>query len=236
MRSALSLLAAAMLASLVLVPAGAEVRPQPIGGDPRVQVASYDPDEIVSLRIASGYVLTIQLSTDERIEAISIGDGSGWQVQATKRGDTVFVRSTGAANSTNLTILTDSRRYLFTLNATNGGDGSAPLVLRFAYPQPAGPNSGSAAAAPQPFQYRVRGARSLWPISMYDDGQKTFIEWPADASQPAVYRIDPQGRRMLVNGLVVNRTYVIEGFAKAYEFKLGRDEARAVRLGPKAKR
>jgi len=233
---ALLLAAIASVAPLPLAPGRAEVRPQSVGGDPRVQIANYDPDEVISLRIAGGYVLTIQLSTDERIEAISIGDGSGWQVQATKRGDTVFVRSTGAANSTNLTILTDSRRYLFTLNATNGTDGSAPLVLRFAYPQPTAANSGGVAAASQPFQYRVRGARSLWPISMYDDGQKTFIEWAADASQPAVYRIDPQGRRMLVNGLVVNRTYVIEGFAKAYVFKLGRDEARAVRLVPKAKR
>lgn len=233
---ALLLAAAASVAQLALAPSLAEVRPQPTGGDPRVQIANYDPDEVISLRIASGFVLTIQLSTDERVEAISVGDGSGWQVQATKRGDTVFVRSTGSAGATNLTILTDSRRYLFTLHPVSGEDASAPLVLRFVYPQPLAANAARVAVPAQPFQYRVRGARSLWPTSMYDDGQKTFIEWPQDASQPAVYRIDAQGRQMLVNGLMVNRTYVIEGFAKAYLFKLGRDEARAVRLVPKAKR
>ncbi|MBX9813415.1 MAG: TrbG/VirB9 family P-type conjugative transfer protein [Sphingomonas sp.] len=227
-----------MLAVLVQLPcraSWAEVRPQPIGGDPRVQMASYDPDEIVSLRVASGFVLTIQLSPDERIEAITLGDGSGWQVQATKRGDTVFVRSTGGAAATNLTVLTDSRRYLFTLHATSSDDGSAPLVLRFSYPRAAA-NPPSVGAATQVFQYRVRGARGLWPTTMYDDGLKTFVEWPEEVSQPAVYRIDEQGRQMLVNGHIEGRRYVIEGVAKAYLFKLGRDQARATRLVPKAKR
>ena len=47
------------------------------------------------------------------------------------------------------------------------------------------------------YLYRLKGTRSLRPVRMYDDGAKTYIEWPADVALPAVFFLDDRCRQII---------------------------------------
>jgi len=74
------------------------------------------------------------------------------------------------------------------------------------------------------------GSRALRPSAISDDGQATTILWPVDITLPAVYQIDAAGNEALVNGLMRDGAYVIEGVHPALVFKRGRAKATATRL------
>lgn len=218
---------AALALALLAVPAQAEVSPRPGHGDPRIQTVEFDSNEVVALRVANGYALTVQFSPDERIETVTLGDSGGWMVQTTKRADSLVVKPIGGGN-TNLTVITDSRTYNFALYATFGG-GMQPYLLSFSYPAaaPAAP----AVAAPVG-QYSLSGAKALWPVEMSDDGAFTRIRWDAGVAVPAVYATDGWGKRALLNGAVRDGAYMVEGVFRRLVFVRGGDAALAKRLKP----
>ena len=74
-------LLAAMLAA-ASAPLGAQVRPAPGSGDPRIQSILYSPDQVFQLSGAPGYAINVELSPDEQVENIALGDSSAWQVTA----------------------------------------------------------------------------------------------------------------------------------------------------------
>lgn len=217
---------AALLA--LAVPAWGEVTPSPGPGDPHLQTVGYDSEQVVALRIAPGFALTVQLSPDERVETISVGNSAAWQVQPNKRGDVVFIKLAGSGPATNLTILTDVRRYNFTLYPTSSDDRLLGYALRFTYP--AAERVPEAEEAAESTRYRLRGDRSLWPIAMSDDGKFTSMAWADNASIPAIYLVDARNREALVNGLVRDGAYVVEGVARRIVFKLGKARATATRM------
>jgi len=72
LKPAFTLLAA--IAAAIAIPAMAQVRPQPGGGDPRIQTVMYDADQVVSLQVPGGYELKVEFAPDERIENVAVGD------------------------------------------------------------------------------------------------------------------------------------------------------------------
>jgi type IV secretion system protein VirB9 len=78
--------------------------------------------------------------------------------------------------------------------------------------------------------YRLKGAASLRPSAIGDDGRTTRMSWPAEVTQPAVFAVDPTGQEVLVNGRTENGMLVIEGIATRYLFRLGKDVAQADRV------
>lgn len=209
-------------------PALAEVTPKPGPGDPHLQTVGYDPEQVVALRVAPGFALTVQLSPDERVETISVGNSSAWQVQPNKRGDVVFIKLASGGSATNLTIFTDVRRYSFTLYPTTSDDQQLAYTLRFTYP--VAERVPQSKVTIEPTRYRLRGDKSLWPLAMSDDGSFTSIAWAPDVAIPAVYLVDARGRQALVNGVVRDGAYVIEGVARQMVFKLGKARATATRM------
>lgn len=211
----------------------AELTPHPSGQDLRIQKVEYNPDEVVGLTARLGYALTVELSRDERVENVAIGDNDAWQVQVNQRGDRLFIRPT-SGTETNLTVLTDARRYSFVLRTGASSAVAVPFVVRFTYRPPE-----TEPATPQvtPLaQYRLRGDKSLWPSSISDDGQFTSIVWPAGMDMPAVYLLDHDGKTRLVNGLVQNGAYVIEGISPKLRFTRGKKSATASRRVPSVAR
>lgn len=217
----------ALLAAGLALPAQAEVSPRPGLGDPRIQTVAFDPAEVVALRVANGYALTVQFAPDERIETVTLGDSAGWMVQTNKRADNLVVKPIGGGN-TNLTVITDSRTYNFALYATYGG-AMQPYLLSFTYPAP--PQAAPVSAAPVG-QYTLSGTKALWPVEMSDDGAFTRIRWEAGVAQPAVYATDIWGKRALLNGVVRDGAYMVEGVFKRLVFVRGDDTALAKRLKP----
>jgi type IV secretion system protein VirB9 len=235
MRGGLNLLAAAIALSIAC-PTLAQYRPQPAGGDPRLQTVEYRDNQVVTLEVAPGYQLALEFAADERIESVGLGDSSAWMVSPTKRGDHLFVKATQPGASTNMTVVTDIRTYAFDLHPLPGPSATMAYTVRFSYPaRPGAMTQANEPAAPD-VRYRVSGDRKLRPSAISDDGIKTYVEWPADVAMPAVYSINDQGREALVNGMVQDKTLVIDGVAQRLLFRIDKRVARATRAVPGARK
>lgn len=223
---------AAFIALTIAGSALAQYRPQPSGGDPRLQTVEYRNNQVVTLEVAPGYQLALEFAADERIESVGLGDSSAWMVSPTKRGDHLFVKATQPGVSTNMTVVTDIRTYAFDLHPLPGPSATMAYTVRFSYPPPPGALTQTEPAAAPDVRYRVSGDRKLRPSAISDDGIKTYIEWPADVAMPAVYSINDQGREALVNGMVQNKILVIDGVAQRLLFRIDKRVARATRAAP----
>ncbi len=227
---------------LSAAPAFGQVQPQPTGGDPHLQAIDYDAARIVELRGAPGYQMMIELSPDEQVESVALGDSSAWQVSVNKEGDRLFLKPAQPDVSTNMTVVTSVRVYSFDLASLSGPASDMPYTVEFRYPAPkAAPEDNQfvdvAAATRRISRYKVSGDRQLWPSGITNDGQHTLISWPRSAPIPAVYANDPDGRDVLVNGMMgTNDVYVIDGVPDRLTFRIDAEEAHAVRIIPKKKK
>ena len=196
----------------------------------RVQVVDYVADQVVAIAGAPGQQTTIELAPDEAIQTVAVGDSGAWAVTVPRDGRRLYVKP-AQGGATNMTVVTNARRYLFAL----GGDrGAAPFVVRFRY----------SARIPDTFPdpalaaglYIVSGARPLRPMAMYDDGIHTYIEWPLEAALPAVFAQDRLGRETVVNGAMRGQFYVLDSIADHLIFRVDRSIARAERTLPRKAR
>ena len=227
------LAAIAALAAAPGVPAGASVVPKPGLKDPRIQTIDYDPDDVVALRVALGFALSVEFSSDERIENVALGNSAVWQAVTNHRADHLFIKPMQGATNTNLTVVTDTREYNFDLTAIPAPDATTPISLRFLYPVSL--DAPAVREAPKA-TYRFGGSAAIRPASMSDDGASTFIEWRDDGQVPAIFMVNGQGAEVLINGAMRDGRYVIDLVADRFVFRLGNQQATATRLvgkGPK---
>jgi len=208
---------AALLASLAAgaalapEPAHPQVTPRPGKVDPRVRSIIYKPDQVVALTGHLGFQITVSLSPDETVETVSIGDSVGWQVNPTRRSDTLFLKPVDLGPPTNMTVVTDKRRYNFELTAKptprSNRDPEVIFELSFIYPPPPAPPAAEDSAAKQPpapprpinSSYSFQGDRELTPLKVFDDGLFTTFVWAPEAALPAVYLVGATGEEELLN-------------------------------------
>lgn len=216
------------------VAAHAQVRPQPGSGDPRLQTVDYRPDQVVQISGAVGYQLAIELAPDETVRSIALGDTGAWTATVDKNGNRLFLKALIANVLTNMTVVTDVRTYAFDLEGLSQASSTAPYTIRFNYPSvPAMgmfPVPGGMAPAKMTGGYRVRGDRAIRPSAISDDGNRTYIEWPADTPLPATYIRESGGRETLANGYMRGQFYVIDSVETHLVFRLDREVARADRV------
>ncbi|WP_171982519.1 TrbG/VirB9 family P-type conjugative transfer protein [Sphingomonas sp. LM7] len=220
-----------LAALLLLAPpaalAQADTLPPP--PNPRFQSVEYSADTVFTLRAAPGYQIIVELAPDERVENVAVGDSSGWQVTANRRGDRLFVKAVRGDVSTNMTVITDARLYSFELVPLPGPQPDMAYALRFRYPTPAGATA-EAAPEPQLGRYKMRGTKALLPSGMHDDGVHTYIEWPPERSLPAIYAVNDQGKETLVNGMMRDGRMVIDSIQAKLIFRIDNRSATAVRV------
>ena len=202
----------------------ADAQPSMLGGR-QIQSLPYTPNQVVPLSVASGYAILVELSPDERIDNVIVGDSSAWQVTTTKQGNEFVVKPISDSVSTDLIVTTESRRYVFLLKPSDGSEGG-PFVLRFDYPEAWMPTTVKNTAT---VHYHLRGDAALFPTEMSGDGERTSIVWKAGAALPAVFAVDGSGREALVNGRMVGSAYVIEGNSPRYIFRRDKAKAAAIR-------
>ncbi|MFK7841712.1 MAG: TrbG/VirB9 family P-type conjugative transfer protein [Sphingorhabdus sp.] len=189
----------------------------------------YQSNRVIPIEAAPGYQVTVLLSPDEQIKSIAVGDSSGWQVSANKSGNNIFVKYAGSGFETNMTVVTNVRLYSFELVPLSGGAFNMPYILKFAYPSDEVADETVNPGEPMT-HYRMKGAKSLWPSGIVDDGRRTFIEWPLSADIPAVYAIDQAGNEVLTNGMMRDDRLVIEAVASKLVFRIDKKVARATRM------
>ncbi len=228
-----SVLLTALLAQGLAAPASAK--------DPRLATRHYEPEQIVRINTRMGVQSSIVFGADEHIENIAIGDSTTWQVTPNKRANMLFVKPLDPKAKTNMTVITDRYTYFFDLAVSPGG---VPVYqLNFIYPEP--PKTEPAAPVPaltaeedaaispnakeRPvdlaalnFAWRSKGASSLLPTRVYDDGNATYLTWSAKAAIPAIQIVDETGVEGPVNYAVRDDVIVIDGVPRVIVLRAGK--------------
>jgi len=225
-----------LLALILSSAAVAQVQPVPGDGDPHLQTVEYSAGQIVQLRGAPGFQLMVELSPDEAVQSVALGDSAAWQVSINKAGDRLFLKPAQGEITTNMTVVTSVRVYNFDLYAQSSPSGDMPYIVQFRYPaaqqQTEDAHSGAASEASRlTTAYRISGDRLLRPASIFSDGQRTYISWPKEAPIPAVYAPDSLGNEVLLNGMMgADDVYVVDGTPQRLTFRIDRSVARAERI------
>lgn len=231
-----------VLALITAVPAAAQLRPHPAGGDSHLQTIDYVDGQVVQLTGALGYQLMVELSPDEQVQNVALGDSTAWQVSLNKEGNRLFLKPTEAAENTNMTVVTSVRVYAFELVAESAPTAETPYTVQFRFraakTDPDDPQYVDASAIARRFShYRISGDRILRPVSVTDDGQHTYISWPKGVAIPAIYVPGNSGQEMLVNGMMgADDVYVVDGVPQLLTFRIDDNVARAERINPKKMR
>lgn len=227
---------AAFLLLLLAPDAEAQIRPHPTGANAHVQSVDFVAGQVVQLQSAPGYQLMVELAPDEHVENVALGDSAAWQVSLNHAGNRLFLKPLQAGASTNMTVVSDARLYLFDLTTISTPEPDTPYTVQFRYPAPVMlarlPGSAGAAQADVPpvGLYKLRGDKGLLPVGIHDDGVQTFIEFAPGVSLPAIYALDGRGREMLINGMMRDGRVVLDRVAPVLVFRIDRRKAIATRV------
>lgn len=229
----------------------------PALADARLVTHRYNGEEVVRIHGQIGVQASVAFGEDEQIENVAIGDSGSWQVTPNKRANLLFVKPLSPRARTNMTVVTDRHTYFFDLISAPG---AAPLyVLRFTYPDEpkrmqaaagamtaeeaqavnAPPVEASKAEPLDPatlnFAWRQRGKEKLFPSRIYDNGDSTYLTWPAKALLPAMQIRNEKGVEGPVNYAVRGEVLVIDGVPDLIVLRSGKDMAELQNLGPPRK-
>lgn len=237
-RASAALMALGLAAAPLANPARAD--------DARLVETRYDEGRVYRVEGKPKVQATIRFGEDETIENVAIGDSNAWQVTPNKRANLLFVKPLMARVSTNMTVVTDKRTYLFDLVASPSAQ---PLyVLSFKYPDAPKPKSDPAAqlaqtapatesaAAVDPallnFAWTKSGDKKLLPENVFDDGEAVFLSWPEGRAVPAILVTNSEGTEGPVNFSVRGTTIVIDGVPAQLVLRAGKNKAVVVNAGP----
>jgi type IV secretion system protein VirB9 len=207
--------------------------------DPRIRTVDFDPDQVVLLKGYFGYQMMLEFAPDERIENVSIGDALAWLVTPNRKANLLFLKPVTADASTNMTVVTDRRRYAFELSARKAPARTADMafVVRFLYP--ADPAPVLVEAPPPPplaperrnAAYTYTGSRAALPSLVFDDGQFTYFQWPDSAPTPALFLLAADGSESLANFGVRDGYVVVEQLAQRFVLRNGADVTTVINEG-----
>ena len=220
-----------------------------VAQDSRLVEVMYDEAKVTRIEGRVSVQASIMFGDDEVIENVAIGDSATWQVTPNKRANILFVKPLEPRASTNLTVVTSKRTYLFDLVASPS---AKPLYLmRFAYPDEpeeediqlaATPTAVERQAARDPyavvdpadlnFAWNASGDPELLPENTYDDGTATFLTWPSGKDVPAILVTNSDGVEGPVNFTVRGDTIVVDGVPRTIVLRSGKDSAQLINTGP----
>jgi type IV secretion system protein VirB9 len=250
----LTLFASVLAMSVPVVAQGVEPG---ANADPRLVTQVFDETQVYTIKGKVKVQTTIKFAPDETIQNVAIGDSTAWQVQPNQAQTLLFVKPLAVTASTNMTVVTSRRTYLFDLDASPR---NAPLyVLQFRYPEleraaeearlaaaaqaeQDRANALELAAASDPyavvdparlnFKWATDGKSDLFPERTYDDGEATFLTWAEGTSIPAILTTNEEGDEGPVNFTVRGETVVLDTVPMKIVLRAGKDSATLTNLAP----
>lgn len=229
----------------------ATVEPVALGFIAGAQIYPFSEGTIFTGYAAPGLVTDIILQPGENLVAVASGDTARWVIGDTTSGSGdgkqthVLVKPFSAGLLTNLVITTDRRAYHVRLVSTLA---TALSSMRWTYPhdellavqrkaeaaQVTAPVATGIAIDQLHFQYAISGDRPAWrPLRAFDDGAKTYIEFPASlgvGEAPPLFVLGDDGKAELVNYRQRDRFYVVDRIFDAAELRLGLKKRQVVRI------
>ncbi|MEL6877353.1 MAG: TrbG/VirB9 family P-type conjugative transfer protein [Pseudomonadota bacterium] len=225
--------------------------------DSRLVSVVYDEETVVRNNGKPKVQATIKFRNDESIENVAIGDSQAWQVTPNKRANLLFVKPLAPNASTNMTVVTNKRTYLFDL--VSSPRNKPMYVLQFSYPEAEAAeeaarlariereaqeraNATELAAANDPyavadptklnFLWDSEGDKDLVPVRAFDNGDATFLTWPEGTAIPAILVTNHDGDEGPVNFTVRGDTVVVQGVPAQIILRSGDDTATLTNTGP----
>lgn len=229
----------------------ATIEPAAAGFVNGAQVYRWSEGTIFTGYAAPGAVTDIVLQRGESLVAVASGDTARWVIGDTTSGSGetkqthVLVKPFAAGLITNLVITTDRRTYHVRLVSTSGTSLSS---MRWTYPQDdllalqrrvqaaqaAAPVARGLSVEQLHFNYEIRGDKPAWrPLRAFDDGVKTYIEFPASIANgeaPPLFILGADGKAELVNYRMRERFYVVDRIFDSAELRLGLKKQKVVRI------
>jgi type IV secretion system protein VirB9 len=183
-------------------------------------------------------ITDIQFQEGEIIKEIQLGDTVRWRITPSLSGTSpheishIVVKPTDVGLETTLVVFTNKRSYSLNLKSTTS---KYFPVVSFAYkdeqesawssyhektkdrltPQP----SSNEISSELDFGYDIEGKASWKPITVYNDGKKTYIQMPKsmlNKEAPALLVLDEYGDDKLVNYRVLKDKFIVDKvFSKA---------------------
>ena len=215
----------------------ARMESYPISTDNRIRTIAYSQHDVFVFTGHYGYQSTIEFSQGEEVLTISAGDSISWQIQPS--GHRIFLKPVEKNATTNMTVITTKRTYLFELHAKEAKsirDKDLVFVLRFKYPENARNNglAYNSTYIPAPdfeenmhkynFNYKLTGPDTVSPVKIFDDGEFTFFEFQdKNAEVPAFFHVNSDASEELINYRVKGNYIVVERVSSRFTLRRGSD-------------
>jgi len=200
--------------------------------DHRVQTVRYSPDNVFRLQAYVGRTSVIQFPAGETVNEetglIVTGDPTAWSLGVNKIGNTMAIKPmTDNDPDTNMVVSTNKRVYLIELKLVKKVS-EMTYAMRFVIPEPPKPVPTLAAlAAPinpcsgsENRTWQLRGARSLAPTELWDNGTFTCLRFATQGPRPVLYQVMPDGTETLANTRNEQNVLVVHGVSSQYRLRL----------------
>jgi len=229
--------------------ASATTQPTTDGFLNAIQYYDYAPGIVYTAITSPGFVTTIALRPGEKLLTAAAGDTTRWMVENVQSGSgdaaqtLLLVKPRKSGLQTNMLITTDQRIY--TLDLTSVDSGTYHTMIAWNYPYGDAVMIRNQVAAQQEaarttvatgldlskanFNYLILKQRHAttppWcPIRAFDDGQKTYIQFPPNVSvteAPPLFVLGRNGDAQLVNYHVKGDWYIVDRLFSRAELRLG---------------
>jgi P-type conjugative transfer protein TrbG len=236
-------------AAVAAANASATTQPTTDGFLNAIQYYDYAPGVVYTGITSPGYVTTIALRPNEKLIIAAAGDTVRWLVDSVQSGSgetaqtLLLVKPRKAGLQTNLLITTDQRIY--TLDLTSVDTGAYHTMIAWNYPfgdvvmirnQVAAQQAAAQATiatgldlSTANFNYLIlrqkHSATPPWcPVRAFDDGQKTYIQFPSKVTvteAPPLFVMGRNGDAQLVNYRVKGDWYIVDRLFDKAELRLG---------------
>ncbi len=220
----------------------AEQMPQPNAEDVRMATVHYDSNNVTEIFVKPGIFTQIVLEDGEQHEVHALGDEEAWHFAYYK--NYLFVKPKQTLGTTNLSVVTNKRNYMFKVNYVADNNATDMYQVRFIYPEVisqaeqeaknkqvlenAFDKGKTTKTYNLDYTMRVRGNRTIAPVNAYDDSNFTYFKFAGNVDLPAIYAVDVSdtkyGQEILVNYTVQgigNDTLVMHKVHGMWRLRLG---------------
>jgi type IV secretion system protein VirB9 len=209
----------------------------------RIVNFSYTPNQVYTLLCRPAAVTDIVLPPGEELVTLAVGDTTRW-VHDHDATD-IFLKPVAPGLYTSATLITTTHRYQFLLVSVGQGApwyqqvsfGNASAIAARAAPTPAKHQSptiqaNDQSAGPEHLDtaYRIDGNAPFRPVSVYDDGSKTYLRLPKHLqTMPALF-VFHDGKTAVVNYRVAGDVLVYPHLFHKAELRIGETTIKIIKL------
>jgi len=214
----------------------------------------FEPGRLYTVNTSPRFLTAITLRPGEKLISKAAGDTVRWVLGETVQGTgpgqqvIVMVKPVRGELRTNIILTTDQRTYL--LDAVSHEGDAYTSVIAWNYPQEEMREAQAARAAQAQsvvaetavdrlnFGYSVKALHTRhaprWqPLRVFDDGRKTYIQFPANlgsSEAPPLFLIGRKDQAELVNYRLLGGYYVVDRLIDVAELRLGQKPQSVVRI------